>query len=255
MKEVKEYPFGEKWTVALPGSQNAALKFAVEQWITLANAAVDDHGFFAVALSGGSTPKLIYERLTAPENKNRIPWDKVYLFWSDERSVPVDDLNSNYRMAMVEGGFSKVAIPKDHIFRMIAEKDIEANAYLYEMTIKEVLKKQPFDLIMLGLGDNGHIASLFPHTEALHVPNRLVVANFVPELNTWRMSFTYDCINHAKHISLYVLGANKAEILETLFLSPYNPDELPCQRVGSREHKAFFIIDDEASSNILSHIR
>lgn len=251
---MKEYIFSEKWQVHLPGNLRSTLKYAVDQWIACANAAYNDHGFFAVALSGGSTPKLIYQYLTAKENRDKIPWENTYLFWSDERSVPSTHVDSNYRMALVEGGFNCVPIKNENIFRMPAEKDIEQQAIQYEKTILDVLGKHPFDLIMLGIGDDGHTASLFPHTEALHISNRLVVANFVPQLNTWRMSFTFECINRAKKTFIYAFGEKKSAILEKVFNTPYNPDLYPIHRVGGSHNKASFIIDDEASKYILPFI-
>ena len=129
-------------------------------------------------------------------------------YMSDERAVPPDHPDSNYRMAM-EAGFNQFNIPEEHIYRMKAETDIETNAVEYEKLIESLLSKGIFDLVMLGMGEDGHTASLFPKTHGLHTNGRLVIANYVPTLNTWRMTLTFNCINQATHIVVYVIGKNK----------------------------------------------
>lgn len=242
-----EIKFDERRKLAIPGNNQATIDYAVEHWIKVANESIARFGNFAVALSGGSTPKLIFEELV--KNKGRVDWSKVLVFWSDERAAPPTDKESNYHMAMMEAGLQNLPIPKENIFRMVAESDIEKNALAYENLIKEKLKR-PFDLIMLGMGEDGHTASLFPHTKALEVIKRLVVANHVPQKNTWRMSFTFECINQAAHIVLYALGSSKASILEKVLTGPFNPDEYPSQRVGTTGNPALFILDEEAFSSL-----
>lgn len=239
--------------IALPGNSELTLSFAADLWIQIANEAIRDHGFFAVALSGGSTPKKIFQKLCTLAD--RIDWTKVFLFWSDERSVPPTDPDSNYNMAMEAGGLSQLPIPKNQIFRMVAEEDIEANAKAYEDIILDKLGSHPFDLVMLGMGEDGHTASLFPHTEALNTEGRLVVSNFVPQKNAWRMTFTYECINRSLHICLYALGASKAEILEKVLLGPSNPKEYPSQRIGTTVNPALWIVDNEAAANLAVHLK
>jgi 6-phosphogluconolactonase len=237
--------------VIIPGSKEETLDFSVEQFLFLAAEAIAQEGKFLVALSGGSTPKAIYELLAqSPESEN-IEWDKVYLFWSDERSVPPTDPESNYKMAM-DSGLSKLPIPKENIFRMKAEKDIEANAKHYEEEIKKLSPKGSFDLVMLGMGEDGHTASLFPKTHALHTSGQLVVGNFVPQKNTWRMTLTYSCIDAAKNTVIYVLGKSKAEMVKKIFTTPLDPDTLPIQRIGIPSRKALWVLDDEAASEIIS---
>ncbi|MCH9626465.1 MAG: 6-phosphogluconolactonase [Chlamydiales bacterium] len=244
--------FDERRLLALPGEADETLAFAVENWLEIAAESIADHGFFAVALSGGSTPKKIFQALS--EKPKVIDWKKVYLFWGDERSVVPTDSDSNYHMALEQGGLKKLPILKEHIFRMVAESDIEANAVAYEKIIQEKLGAHPFDLVMLGMGDDGHTASLFPHTEALHVEDRLVVANHVPQKETWRMSLTYPCINRARHIALYVMGSGKSEVLEKVLTSELNPELYPSQKIGTRSNPALWIVDLEASQNLLAHL-
>lgn len=243
---MKEQSIGEKWLIKMPGSLKSSLTYAVERWIELAQKACDDHDFFAVALSGGSTPLAIYEKLTSDAYKGQIPWEKILLFWSDERSVPSHHKDSNYYLAMDAGGFGHMPIKKKNIFRMQAEKDIAKNALIYEGLIRDVLKKRPFDLIMLGMGEDGHTASLFPHSAALHTGNRLVIENHVALLDTWRMTMTFELINRSCHTDVYVFGARKSEIVKKVFSSHYFPDEFPVQRLGTHERPACFILDDEA---------
>ncbi|NGX54403.1 MAG: 6-phosphogluconolactonase [Chlamydiae bacterium] len=240
---MKEYPIDDRRTLIVPGDHEETLRYCVDHWISCANQAIAKRGFFAVALSGGSTPKLIYKRLSSQENSSKVDWSKVFLFWSDERSVSPESPDSNYHMALEEGGLSKLPIPKENIHRMVAEKDIEENARAYETLVAQ---KQPLDLVMLGVGEDGHTASLFPHTEALNSQKRLVVANHVPQKQTWRMSFTYDCINAASQICLYVLGPGKADILAKVLTSAYDPSTYPSQGVGTAAHKALWIADSEA---------
>lgn len=239
--------------IALPGDHDITLSFAADLWIQIANESIQDHGFFAVALSGGSTPKKIFQKLGSMEE--RVDWSKVFLFWSDERSVPPTHPDSNYRMALEEGGLAKLPISKNQIFRMVAEEEIEANAKAYEDVILDKLGSHPFDLVMLGMGDDGHTASLFPHTEALTVTGRLVVPNFVPQKNAWRMTFTYECINRSLHICMYVTGAPKAEIVQKVLFGPFDSDTYPSQLIGTQTNPALWIVDTEAGKNLVAQLK
>jgi 6-phosphogluconolactonase len=249
-----EYLFDDRRLITLPGNYDATIEFCVHNWISKAREAILDHGFFAVALSGGSTPKTIYEKIVHEPNVKDIEWKKIYFFWSDERSVPVSHSDSNFHMAMHEAGLFNLPIPKENVFRMIAESEIEMNAKAYEELILEKLGGNAFDLIMLGIGEDGHTASLFPHTKAIEVEGRLVVANYVPQKKTWRMTFTYECINSADQICIYALGKNKSEIIAKVLTSPYDPLEYPIQKIGTNYHKALWIMDDDASKNILPYL-
>lgn len=231
----------KRWQVVHPGDRAETLRYCADQVVTLAEESIAARGQFAIALSGGSTPKAIYTLLSSPPYSDRIDWTKVLLFWSDERSVPPDHPDSNYRMA-IESGLGRLPIPKGQIFRMMAESGIEEHAREYEQLLLEKSDGR-LDLVMLGMGPDGHTASLFPHTEALHVTGRLVVANYVPQQERWRMTFTYDAIERARHVSIYVLGDSKSEMVGRVFHGPYQPDELPIQRVGSEQSPALWIVD------------
>ncbi|NGX43116.1 MAG: 6-phosphogluconolactonase [Chlamydiae bacterium] len=241
--------YDERRDAVIPGDKATTIQFCVDHFIRLAEDAIAHHGYFATALSGGSTPKAIFERLSDPKYRERIEWKRVLLFWSDERAVPPGDPKSNYRMAM-DAGFGKLPVPAERIFRMKAEKDIEENALEYQKLIEQILPNGVFDLVMLGMGEDGHTASLFPKTHGLHTNARLVIANFIPSLDTWRMTLTYDCINRARNIVIYVIGETKAEILENVLDSDYDPDSLPVQRVGTPTNKALFITDNAALSDV-----
>ncbi|MCB1135099.1 MAG: 6-phosphogluconolactonase [Chlamydiia bacterium] len=203
-----------------------------------------------MALSGGSTPKAIFEGLASPEYALRVDWQHVWLFWGDERSVPPQHADSNFGMAM-HAGMGRLPIPPQHIFRMHAESHIEANAAAYEALLKAELPDGRFDLVMLGMGNDGHTASLFPGTEALKVFDRWVVANPVPLLGTDRMTLTYSCINAARNIAIYVIGESKAEMLDRVLEDPYSPDLLPSQAVGTEGSKALWILDKAAGRLLL----
>jgi 6-phosphogluconolactonase len=235
--------FDDRRDVIVGNDKEACLNFAVEHFIKIANDAISKRGVFVVALSGGSTPKAIFQRLASEANNKRIPWEKVRLFWSDERSVGPDNPDSNYKMAM-DAGFSKLPIKKDNIFRMKAEKDIEIHAILYEDAIER--KAKVFDLIMLGMGDDGHTASLFPYTQGLEIEDRLVVANFVPQKDTWRMSFTYTGIHNTRNLAIYVLGSSKADMVKNVLTKPLEYEKYPVQNVGTKECKALWIMDKDA---------
>ncbi|MBA3815446.1 MAG: 6-phosphogluconolactonase [Parachlamydiaceae bacterium] len=242
-------PYDERRNIIIPGNANETVIFAVEQLISIANESISAKGAFTIALSGGSTPKAIFELLSKEPYRNQVDWGKVFLFWSDERSVASDNPESNFYMAM-QAGLKSLPILAKNIYRMGAEKDIEASAAHYEELIKSVLPSGEFDLIMLGMGEDGHTASLFPKTDALTSLDRIVVANYVPQKNTWRMTLTYKCINAARNIVIYVIGESKAVMLKHVLTAPYEPEILPIQAVGIPTHKALWIIDKEAAKGL-----
>jgi len=249
MKTKNIKAFDDRRDIAIPGDRQETLRFCIEHFIETAGKAIEEHGSFSVALSGGSTPKAIFQGLADKAKRDRIDWSKALIFWSDERCVPPDSRDSNYRMAM-EAGFVSLPIPTERIFRLKGEADPEEYAKRYEEIIKEQLKGRGFDLVMLGMGEDGHTASLFPRTHGLHAPGRLVIANYVPQKECWRLSFTFDCINAAENIAIYVLGENKAEMVHKVFHSPFDPDNLPIQRIGSSARKALWILDSAAAAKL-----
>lgn len=242
--------FDERRDLVVPGDYTQTLAFSVDHFLKIAKSAIQKHGCFFVALSGGSTPKAIFERLSSSSHAQEPIWSKVFLFWSDERATPPTDPESNYKMAM-DAGFSKLPIPPAQIFRMHAETEIEKNALEYEKTIQKTLNGRSFDLMMLGMGEDGHTASLFPHTRGLHEQKRWVIANEIPQKKCWRMTLTFPCINQSENIAIYVLGASKRYMAAKVLLSPDQFEELPVQKVGTKEHKALWILDEAAAADIL----
>jgi 6-phosphogluconolactonase len=166
--------------LVVPGDHLATLHYAAEHFVNCCREAIQDHEAFYVALSGGSTPKALYTLLCSASYASEIEWNKVHLFWSDERAVSPTSGENNFHMAMT-AGLEKMIIPKHQIHRMIAEKEIEKHATLYEKTLRKILGERSLDLVMLGMGEDGHTASLFPHTEALKAKGKLVVANYIPQ--------------------------------------------------------------------------
>lgn len=243
------FSWDDRRDIAHPGDQSRTLAFAVEHFISSAKEAMKSHEYFAVALSGGSTPKKIFEMLSSPSYSGEIDWAKVFIFWGDERPVPPTDSSSNFRMAM-DSGLKSLSIPPTHIFRMEAEENIAENAKAYEEKIMEILGSRPFDLVMLGIGEDGHTASLFPGTKALEERTSLVAANEVPQKETCRMTLTYPCINSALNIAIYVLGKSKAKIVSHVFLKNHKPP-YPVSLIGAPHNKALWILDSEAADPIL----
>ncbi len=245
----KALHWDERRDVIIPGDTVETLAFCTTHLLHAYKEAVRSHGSFCIALSGGSTPKSIFNKMTQSPIKEKIDWSKIHLFWSDERSVPADHPDSNYRMAM-DAGFSSMAIPKEQIHRMVAEQDIDEQAKAYEETIQRILQKRPFDYIMLGMGEDGHTASLFPNTLGLSESQKLVCANWIPQKETWRMTLTYPCINEASHIVIYVLGAGKNQTLLSV-LHEHKPfTDYPIIKIGTPTHKALWICDAAAADGL-----
>lgn len=209
---------------------------------------------FRVALSGGSTPKRVYQLLAAPEFSNRIDWSRVDLFWGDERYVPADDRESNYRMT-AEALLDHVPVPSVNIHPVPTEiSPPAAAATAYEEEIRRVFGEPTslpeFDLIYLGLGSNGHTASLFPHSPALHESSRLVIADFVTEVNTWRISMSAPLLNHGRRIAFLIEGTQKAQVLHDVLLGPRDPERLPAQLISSQGELLWMV--DAAAAALVS---
>lgn len=227
-----------------------AVQFCVRQFLQLAKDAISDHNQFSVALSGGSTPNAIFTELGKASYRDSIDWNKVLFFWSDERNVPPNQPENNYFTAM-QSGLANLPVPKENFIRMNADpgSDLEESALSYEKEITQHISGGKFDLMMLGMGEDGHTASLFPHTLGLNPKDeRLVVANYVPQKNCWRMSLTFKCINSANQICIYIMGKNKAKILREVLLGDYEPENTPVQNVGTKSSKALLILDEDAAS-------
>jgi len=246
---MKSHAIDERRQLLVPGDKEATLAYATQHWVECAKEAIQKRGAFFVALSGGSTPKEIFRRL-ASEHQESLDWSRVFLFWSDERSVPPTDSDSNFHMAMVAAGLEKLPLDPSHIFRMEGENEVQESANRYSLLIQNTVSEGIFDLIMLGMGDDAHTASLFPHTQALHEKEKWVVANHVPQKETWRITFTYPLINRARCIVLYVLGAGKAAPLAAVLQPKANFEELPSFNVGTPQNRATWLCDSAASASL-----
>ena len=207
---------------------------------------------FTIALAGGSTPKSVYALMGEPPAAQRLPWDKMYFFFGDERHVPPDHQDSNYRMAE-ESLFCKVPVTRDHLFRVPAENpDAEQAAQLYERTVREFFRLQPgefprFDLILLGLGPDGHTASLFPDTAALGETNRLVVANWVQKFNTHRITFTVPVLNNAAAVMFMISGEEKRQALQAVLQSNAPAEQYPAKLVRPTNGELLWLINEDAA--------
>lgn len=211
-------------------------------------------GVARIAVSGGHTPKQTFEVLADPNQPflKRMPWDKLQLFWVDERTVPPDNSDSNYRMTR-EAMLDKVPLKPEQVHRIEGELDPEEAADRYEATLRRQFRLEgaevpTFDHISLGMGDDGHTASLFPHTAALHEFGRLVVANQVPQKNTWRVTLTLPVIKQARDVVFLVDGAGKAEILKEVLLGNYDPETHPSQLILPDSGKLTFFLDAAAAA-------
>lgn len=222
-------------------SEEKVIDFCIMHFVDEATFAIDTQGTFSVALSGGSTPKKFYEALTQSDEAKALDWSKICLFWSDERSCAPTESDSNYKMAMQF--FSKAPFLKAKVFRMEAERpDRDAAAADYANHILKECHNARFDIVYLGLGEDGHTASLFPGTKALKVLDKLVVANYVPSLDTWRMTLTIPCINSARNIVLIATGPKKTKILHEV-LDSKDQTLYPAQAISGKEIPAFIVTD------------
>lgn len=228
---------------------------ATEEFIYRTKEAIQAKGFFTGVLSGGSTPRVLYTLLACNQYRDQISWSKVHVFWGDERCVPPTHPESNFRMAS-ESLLSKVPIPKENIHRMPAEQeDHDYAAREYEHLLKMFFhlgagEYPRFDLVLLGMGDDGHTASLFPGTAALGETKRLVVANYIEKLRTYRLTLTAPVINHASNVMFLISGETKASILKEVVEGIYDPDRLPSQRIRPLEGRLLFLVDRRAASKL-----
>lgn len=230
-------------------------KLAAAKFISLAREAILKKGKFTVALSGGSTPKALYKLLASEKFRALIDWNRVFFFFGDERNVLPDDEESNFRMAD-ESILQPLRIPAENIFRWQTElENPEQIAEDYEQKIKDFFKLSEnefprFDLIFLGMGDDGHTASLFPHTEALREAKKIAVSNPVEKLNTTRLTLTFPAINKAANIIFLVAGESKAEVLRQVLQGETAPEQLPSQSVKPPAGNVFWMLDEKAAAKL-----
>jgi 6-phosphogluconolactonase len=225
-------------------------------FVRICNSSVKANGKFSVVLSGGSTPKGMLSLLASDEYKKQVPWDKCHFFWGDERSVPPTHADSNFKMA-TDALLSHIPANPAQIYRMEAEKaDINQAAQEYQNKIATFFNipnsgsPPQFDLLYLGMGPDGHTASLFPGTTALGEKSRWVVPNFVPKFNTNRMTFTYPMINQAKNIIFLVAGKDKVSALKEVLQGEPALETYPSQGINPIHGSLLWLLDADSSAEL-----
>jgi 6-phosphogluconolactonase len=218
--------------------------------------AVAKRGVARMAISGGSTPQATFKLLADPARPflATVPWDQLQLFWVDERCVPPDSPESNYGVCR-DLLLTKVPIPEGNVFRMEGELDPEEAASRYESMLRNVMKLEgaespAFDLVVLGMGPDGHTASLFPQTEALNEMGRLAVANHVLQKDTWRITLTWPVINQAGEVAFEVEGGSKTDVVAEVLTGPRDPERLPSQLIRPANGKLLFLLDEDAAAKL-----
>ncbi|CAA9580551.1 MAG: 6-phosphogluconolactonase, eukaryotic type [uncultured Thermomicrobiales bacterium] len=254
MTEPIELPDGRRLLVVEDGEALAAA--AAERFVATTTAAVAARGRAIVALSGGSTPKKMGELLARPEFAGRVPWGETDLFWGDERWVPLASSESNAGEAR-RAFLDAVPAPPERIHPVATDLASPVRAAeAYEAEIRRVAGTAEgipvFDLVLLGMGDDGHTASLFPGTAALHERDRLVVENFVPKLGVDRITFTYPLLAAAREVLVLVGGAGKADTLARVLEGPTEPEGLPSQSVRVENGTLTWLVDRAAAGSLRS---
>ena len=239
---------------AFETAENLARAAAV-QFTELAKDAVADHDLFHVALAGGNTPRRMYELLASDQLRSVIDWTTVHLYFGDERCVPPDHPESNFRLAY-DALISPVDIPTTNVHRIVIEADATSSATRYEGELRDCfsdVEAPPFDLVLLGLGEDGHTASLFPQTSALSVTDKWVAANWIEKLAAYRITLTPAAINGASQVIFLVAGANKAAAVKAVLEGPAQPENLPAQLIKPQAGNLTWLLDSQAASMLSKH--
>ena len=232
----------------------ALARRAAHYFVEMAGEAAEASGRVRIAISGGSTPKAAFQLLGDRDQpwRSRMPWDKLDLYWVDERTVGPDDSESNYRMTR-EALLDHVPLKAEQIHRIEGELEPEAAAARYESELRYSFRPAGaeiprFDLVELGMGDDGHTASLFPNTQGLHETSRLVIANHVPQKDAWRVTLTWPVINRARSVFFLIAGADKANVLSEVLTGPQDPERLPSQLIWPVSGILTLILDRAAAA-------
>ena len=240
---------------------DAIARRAAQEFVQAATSAVCERGSFGVALAGGSTPKALYSLLVGDAGlRAQLPWDKMHLYFGDERNVGPDHADSNLRMA-TETLISKSPLKPGQVTRIKGEyKDTEKAAQEYEQALRASFKLAVgqfprFDLVLLGMGNEGHTLSLFPGTKGLHETKRIVVRNWIGKLYTERITLTAPAVNQAAQVIFMVTGADKALALKGVLEGPYEPEQLPAQMIQPQKGKLVWLVDTAAGGMLSVGIR
>jgi len=239
----------------------AVAKRAAQEFVQVAVSAVREKNSFNVALAGGSTPKALYGLLVnEPTLRLQVPWDKIHLFFGDERHVAPDHPDSNFRMAS-EAMISKSPLKPEQVTRIKGEyPDADQAALEYEKALRDFFKLKDaeyprFDLVLAGMGNEGHTLSLFPGTKALHADDRIVVRNWIGKLCTDRITLTASAASNSAQILFMVTGADKALALKSVLEGPFEPEQLPAQLLQPKNGKLLWLVDTAAASMLSVGIR
>ncbi len=246
--------FGKRGELRVYGDAGQLARAAAELFVNTAADSIAARGRFWVALSGGSTPRRLYKLLATSAFSSRVDWKHVDIFWGDERYVPAEDRDSNYRMTS-EALLRHVQVPAANVHRVPTEiSPPPAAAAAYEEAIRSCFRGSvsvpQFDLIYLGLGTNGHTASLFPHSPTLKETSRLVLADFVAEVSNWRITMSAPLLNRGRVVVFLVQGQEKTQVLRDVLVGPPDPERLPAQLIAP-EGKLLWMVG-EAAAGMLS---
>ncbi len=245
MRTIRRYPDPE-----------AVCQAAAQDFVDLGRAAIADRDRFCVALSGGSTPRRMYEILSEAPRRMQLAWDRVDFFWGDERAVPPDHPDSNFGAAAA-ALLHRLAVPEERIHRIQGElPDVEEAAERYQAELARVFAVPTdgvppvFDLLLLGMGPDGHTASLFPYSQPLTERRRWVVGHVVARLGKPRITLTPPILNRAAEVRLLVTGGDKAEVLKEVLLGPHDPERLPVQLVAPETGRLVWLLDRAAGAEV-----
>jgi len=239
--------------IAIYDDKHTLSQHAAEYIMRIAQEAIDLHGHFTIALTGGTTPGEVYSLIGSEPFRSQLDWQLVDIFWGDERCVPHNSTESNFYLAQ-EVLLDKIAIPKSQIHPMPADQlDREAASQAYSIEMQNTFDTNgipSFDLIHLGMGPEGHTASLFPHQVSLHEKHRLVMPVSVPKPPPDRLTFTPPLLNAARNVLFLVTGSEKADALHAVLKGEYQPDEYPAQIVRPINGEVVWMLDKAVAQKI-----
>lgn len=237
--------------ITITQSDGEWVQTAVEIIISQAVQAIRKRGVYTLVLSGGSTPRPIYQELASKKYQSVLDWGRIFLFWGDERCVPPTDEESNYLMAKT-ALLDWIQIPDSNIFRIEGEIQPKEAARAYQQRIDQFFsgKEKRFDTTLLGLGEDGHTASLFPNTDGLRESTQWVVPNINPYQNTNRITLTFPAINSSRHILFLVKGAEKAKVVADIIENPKSPPHYPAKKITGKEIQPHWILDRAAGNKL-----
>lgn len=229
---------------------------AARRWLAAAQKAVAERGKFSIALSGGNTPRRLYQLMASSPYKEQAPWAQTHVFWADERRVPPSDSESNYRMAC-EALLNHVPVPPGQVYRMMGEGLVSASTRDYETKLNRYFELGPrdwprLDLVLLGLGPDGHTASIFPGTRAVSDLTHQIIVYEVPKFHAERVTLTRRVFNNSREIIFLVSGADKADALAQTLEGPALPSTWPAQVIKPTDGELVWLVDKAAAANLKS---